>query len=86
MDEVGGIGEPLAHPCLPKMVTLAQAGELSVELMTNGTLLEPALARALIEAGLDLLWVSMGGMTSESYDAVRGAQLQKKQPGHCPMW
>lgn len=72
----GGIGEPLTHPHLPEMVAQAKAQGLTVELITNGTLLEPRLARALIEAGLDLLWVSIDGTTAESYDDVRGAQLQ----------
>jgi MoaA/NifB/PqqE/SkfB family radical SAM enzyme len=72
----GGVGEPLAHPRLPEMVAQAKAQGLSVEMVTNGTLLEPGLARVLIEAGLDLLWVSIDGTTLESYDDVRGAQLQ----------
>jgi MoaA/NifB/PqqE/SkfB family radical SAM enzyme len=74
---LGGIGEPLAHPRLPEMVAQAKAQGLAVELVTNGTLLKPALARALIQAGLDLLWVSIDGTTPESYDHVRGTQLQR---------
>lgn len=73
---LGGTGEPLAHPRLPEMVAQAKAQGLSVEVVTNGTLLKPELARALIEAGLDLLWVSIDGTTPASYDDVRGTQLQ----------
>lgn len=72
----GGIGEPLTHPHLPDMVARAKAQGLCVEVVTNGTLLEPQLARALVVAGLDLLWISIDGTTPESYDGVRGAQLQ----------
>jgi MoaA/NifB/PqqE/SkfB family radical SAM enzyme len=74
---LGGIGEPLAHPHLLDMVAQAKSQGLAVELVTNGLLLEPGLARALIEMGLDLLWVSIDGATPESYDDVRGAGLQK---------
>ena len=72
----GGIGEPLAHPHLPEMVALAKAQGLAVELVTNGTLLESGLARALTEAGLDLLWVSIDGTVPASYEDVRDTQLQ----------
>lgn len=72
----GGIGEPLAHPGLPDMVAQAKAQGLTVELVTNGILLEGDLARALIEAGLDMLWLSIDGTTPESYRDVRGAQLR----------
>jgi MoaA/NifB/PqqE/SkfB family radical SAM enzyme len=73
----GGIGEPLAHPHLSDMVAQAKAQGLAVELVTNGLLLEPGLARALIETGLDLLWVSIDGVTPASYGDVRGAELQR---------
>ena len=73
---LGGIGEPLTHPHLPEMVAQAKSQGLAVELVTNATLLEPALARALTEAGLDLLWVSIDGTTPTSYDDVQGAELQ----------
>ena len=72
----GGIGEPLAHPHLPDMVAQAKAQGLAVEIVTNGTLLDAALARALVEAGLDRLWVSIDGVTPASYGDVRGTALQ----------
>ena len=72
----GGIGEPLAHPRLPEMVAQAKSLGARVELVTNGTLLSRAMGRALIEAGLDLLWVSLDGATPERYgDLRRGAAL-----------
>jgi MoaA/NifB/PqqE/SkfB family radical SAM enzyme len=58
---------------------------VTVELITNGTLLTQKLSRALIEAGLDTLWVSMDGATPESYADIRlGAALPKviKNLGH----
>jgi MoaA/NifB/PqqE/SkfB family radical SAM enzyme len=45
-------------------------------LITNGTPLTERRSRQLIEAGLDVLWVSIDGATSESYGDVRlGAEL-----------
>jgi MoaA/NifB/PqqE/SkfB family radical SAM enzyme len=47
-----------------------------VELITNGTLLDEDKARGLIDAGLDMLWVSLDGARPESYADVRlGAAL-----------
>ncbi len=90
----GGIGEPLAHPRIIEFVARAKAAGANVELITNGTLLNEQRARGLIEAGLDLLWVSLDGATPASYADVRlGAQLplvlenlarfrQLRQAGH----
>jgi MoaA/NifB/PqqE/SkfB family radical SAM enzyme len=72
----GGIGEPLAHH--RTLTWIAQAKQLGarVELITNGTLLTADASQALIDAGLDLLWVSIDGATPESYADVRlGAEL-----------
>jgi MoaA/NifB/PqqE/SkfB family radical SAM enzyme len=73
----GGFGEPLAHPRILEMVAQVKAvGVPEVELITNGCLLSREVSRALIEAGLDTLWVSLDGIRPESYSDVRlGALL-----------
>jgi MoaA/NifB/PqqE/SkfB family radical SAM enzyme len=72
----GGFGEPLAHPDIVGMVARVKALGAPVELITNGTLLNQEMSRRLIEAGLDMLWVSLDGATPESYADVRlGAAL-----------
>lgn len=72
----GGIGEPLAHPRIIEMVAAAAAVGAPTELITNGTLLTSRRARALIDAGLGALWVSLDGATPASYTDVRlGAAL-----------
>ncbi len=72
----GGVGEPLAHPRIIEMVAAAAALGAPTEVITNGTLLAKHLARALIDAGLGALWVSLDGATPASYTDVRlGAAL-----------
>ena len=72
----GGFGEPLAHPDIVDMVAQAKALSKQVELITNGTLLNREMSGQLIEAGLDMLWVSLDGATPEGYADVRlGAAL-----------
>jgi MoaA/NifB/PqqE/SkfB family radical SAM enzyme len=72
----GGFGEPLFHEGIVDMVARVKAFGAPVELITNGTLLTQKMSKDLIEAGLDVLWVSLDGATPESYADVRqGAAL-----------
>lgn len=73
----GGIGEPLVHTrTIEWIARVKQLGVPRVEMITNGTLLDENHARRLIDAGLDMLWVSLDGATPESYSDVRlGAEL-----------
>ena len=72
----GGFGEPLLLPQIARWVERLKPLASKVELITNGLLLSEAFARQLIEAGLDTLWISVDGVTPESYADVRiGAAL-----------
>ena len=72
----GGIGEPLFHPKTVEWVARIKELGVRVELITNGTTLTEKRSRQLIENGLDVLWVSIDGATSQSYADVRlGAEL-----------
>jgi MoaA/NifB/PqqE/SkfB family radical SAM enzyme len=72
----GGIGEPLFHPKTIEWIRRVKELGGKVELITNGTILNEKIARQLIDAGLDVLWVSIDGATPESYEDVRlGAEL-----------
>jgi MoaA/NifB/PqqE/SkfB family radical SAM enzyme len=72
----GGIGEPLFHPKTTEWVAAVKALGVRVELITNGTTLTEKKSRQLIDAGLDLLWVSIDGASPETYADVRlGAEL-----------
>jgi MoaA/NifB/PqqE/SkfB family radical SAM enzyme len=74
----GGIGEPLCHPAAPAWVRQAKALGVKVELITNGTTLTEEISRQLIEAGLDILWVSLDGASPETFADVRlGASLPR---------
>lgn len=73
---LSGLGEPLMHPRTPEIIAQIHALGCRTEIITNGTLLTKEKGRQLIEAGLDMLWVSIDGATPESYMDVRlGAEL-----------
>jgi len=67
----GGIGEPLFHPDIAAMVARAKATECTVEVISNGSLLDESMSRALVEAGLDRLWISLDALDSKRYGQIR---------------
>jgi MoaA/NifB/PqqE/SkfB family radical SAM enzyme len=74
----GGLGEPLFHKLTVEWIAQAKAAGARVELITNGTMLTEKRSQQIIDAGLDVIWVSIDGATPESYADVRlGAHLPK---------
>ena len=68
---LGGYGEPMAHPDFLEIVRLAKATGARVEMTTNGILLAPERAEALIDLDLDRLMVSIDGVAPEHYEDIR---------------
>jgi len=67
-----GRGEPLLHSKIPQMVAYAKKkGMIDVRLNTNGTLLNGERSKALLDAGLDQLIVSIDGYEKEYYESKR---------------
>jgi MoaA/NifB/PqqE/SkfB family radical SAM enzyme len=66
-----GLGEPLLAPDLPRMVAYATARGARVGFNTNAMLLDRARSRALVEAGLDWLHVSLDGATAATNESIR---------------
>ena len=71
-------GEPTLRDDLAELVRFAkEAGCSYVQLNTNGLRLarEPAYARRLAEAGLDIVFLQFDGTREEIYETLRGAPL-----------
>lgn len=64
-----GVGEPLLNPRLADMIRYIKQHHIAgyVELVTNAVLLTRERSLALIDAGLDLMSVSIQGVTKERY-------------------
>lgn len=74
----GGFGEPLYHPDIVKMVSLAAGLGLKVEVTTNGSLLTHKMVDDLIAAGIDTIWCSFDGTNTSSFEAIRkGSDFQQ---------
>ena len=67
-----GVGEPMLVADLPKMVGYLKDRGVYVLFNTNGTVLSERNGRALIDARLDELRVSLDASNRESFKAIRG--------------
>ena len=64
-------GEPLLHPGICDLVALARDRGMAVYLQTNATVLTEELGRGLMEAGLDLMTLSLDAAYPETYARLR---------------
>jgi MoaA/NifB/PqqE/SkfB family radical SAM enzyme len=67
-----GVGEPMLVKKLPDMVRYLKERGTYVLFNTNGTVLNERNGRALIDAGLDELRISLDAANAQSYEAIRG--------------
>ena len=67
----GGMGEPLVHARITDMVRAVSAAGRRTELLSNGALLDEERAAALLDAGLDMLWLSVDALDDASYGSIR---------------
>lgn len=70
--ELHHLGESLLHPELPAFVAAATARGLPTELSCNPSHLTPELSRALLDAGLRRLVLSLDGLDGETLASIRG--------------
>jgi MoaA/NifB/PqqE/SkfB family radical SAM enzyme len=71
-----GLGEPLMNPELPRIVTHLRSRGAHVLFNSNALLLNERRGRALIEAGLSELRVSLDGADPVTYGRVRGVNAR----------
>jgi len=91
----GGMGEPLLHKNIVAMVSCVAQKNIKAELLTNATMLNEEMARALIKAGLDMLWISVDGFDRSGYEKIhKGSEFDiikknieyfNKIKGNCKM-
>jgi radical SAM protein with 4Fe4S-binding SPASM domain len=76
-------GEPLLDKRAVEVVRRAkELGIYPVDLTTNGLLLTPSISESLIDAGLDIIDVSLDAFTEEGYRRVRRNDNFQKIVGH----
>jgi MoaA/NifB/PqqE/SkfB family radical SAM enzyme len=71
-------GESILHKGLPDMIAAAKAHGAYVKLDANLNDMPPGTPERLVRSGLDLLSVSIDGLSQETYEAYRvGGRLEK---------
>lgn len=76
-----GLGEPLMNPRFPEFVAYAVDAKIAerIEVLTNGALITPAYADALIAAGITNINISVQGLDEKTYENVCGINLDFAQ-------
>lgn len=77
----GGMGEPLTHPDICRMIA-AVPENIKRTMITNGTLLTREMSRKLLEAGLDELWLSVDGFCEETYEQIQLGSMYREILDH----
>lgn len=72
-----GTGEPLLHKKLPEMIARIKKNSLAerIIIVTNGTLLTKDLSTQLIEAGVDVIKISVNGLNGDDYEKNCGVRI-----------
>lgn len=80
--DLGGWGEPLAHPDLPDVIRAFRDADVPyIIFATNGLLLSDEMAERLIESGLTDLNISLDAARDRTHAQLRpGSDLQKLLP------
>lgn len=68
----GGFGEALLHPEYIAMLKEIKKTNPFVSFFTNGVLMTEEKGRGLVDGGMDMISVSIGGATRETYKKIRG--------------
>ncbi len=71
-------GEPLLHPRFAQLIDYAAEKGVKTGLSSNGTVLSPRRAEALIESNLDTLIISIDGVDEQTYEKIRGPKSFNK--------
>lgn len=76
-----GFGEPLMNPDIIKMARYLKDKHLcrEIRIYTNGALLGPEMNQKLADSGIDLIRISLEGLTSEDYQATCNAKIDFDQ-------
>lgn len=70
---IGGSGEPMLHSEFPEICgEIMRRGVLELRVISNGTLLTPKVAQALIEQQVHFLSLSIDAASAVTYGKVRG--------------
>lgn len=74
---INGQGEPLLNPHLSEMIGFAKEKDVAhfIEIITNGSLLNPELNQKLIDSKVDRIRISIEALNAEKYKSITGTEI-----------
>lgn len=74
---INGQGEPLLNPHICEMIKYAKESKVAdyIEMITNGSKLNPILNRGLIDSGIDRIRISIEALDEVGYINIAGTKL-----------
>jgi hypothetical protein len=75
--ELHGEGEPMLHPRIFDMARLARARGIRVTSITNGSHFTPRRIEAILDSGIEHLYISIESAIDEEFKDIRGGKLSK---------
>ena len=72
-----GLGEPLLHPQIDRIVKIAHDAGIYTQLVTNGVLLTAEKLQSLVDSGLDELSISFHSINHDNYYAITGLEISE---------
>ena len=74
---INGIGEPLLHPDICRMIKAAKQAKIceSITVITNGVRLNKKMVDDLIEAGIDSIRISVNGLSDADYKKYTSTEI-----------
>jgi len=73
-----GFGEPMLHPKFIDLISYAKKVGCNVGIITNGSLLNEAIAKSLLENDIDAVDISVDAFSKETYEKIRqGLDFEK---------
>lgn len=75
-----GTGEPTINKKLPEMIKYAKQKNVAdfIEIVTNGSLLNPELNRKLVDSGIDRIRISVEALNENDYKEIAGVDINFK--------
>ena len=80
-----GLGEPLLNPDIVRFVSYVKEIDIAdkVNIVTNGTLLSREMVISLLEAGIDVIRISVNGLSDEDYLKFTGKKIDYSRFKEC---
>lgn len=72
-----GLGDPLLHPQIDRLIGIAHENGFYTQIVTNGNSLTPELLKRICDSGLDEIAISLHSLDENIFNKITGLSLDK---------